>query len=88
MLTKKNLKKWLNIALLVGTLACIVAVAAMERLSLGEKGALALGYLAALKAILPTLKGEAEAVIDKSSIPDDDTTEAETKPIKPEEKNA
>jgi hypothetical protein len=73
MLTKKTLKKWLNYSLLAITLACIVGVALMSKLDLGEKAAIIGGFLVALRAALPDIRKQGVEAIDGLDIPDGST---------------
>ena len=72
MLTKKKLHTWLNIALIVGTIACAVLVALLKGPSVGEKALLIAGYAGALKAALPVIKKSGDDAIDSTDLPEDE----------------
>jgi hypothetical protein len=79
MLTKKKLRKWLNIAALVFVLATGVLLWALSSMAAEGKVAVTAALLAALRASWPSLKKEAAEAIEESDLPED---EAVTVPAK------
>jgi len=75
MITKKKLRKWLNVAALVVVLAVGVLLWVLSSMSAEGKAAITATLLVALRASLPSLKKEAAEAIEQSDVPEDEPTE-------------
>jgi hypothetical protein len=70
-LTKKMLKKWVNVAGLLLTLVGIIGVSVLQVVpTTGGKLALIGVIVAAVLSRLPTIRSEAEKAIEASGLPD------------------
>ena len=72
MLTKKKLRKWLNIAALAVVLVVGVLLWVLSSMSSEGKLAMTATLLVALRASLPGLKKEAAEAIEQADLPEDE----------------
>jgi len=73
MLTKKKLRKWINLGALGFILATIVVGWVLSSMPNVEKVVATGALLVALRATLPGLTKEAGAAVDNSDLPEDET---------------
>jgi len=71
MLTKKKLRKWLNIALLALTGAITVTLWLLPAIPLEGRAVATGGVLTGLLSTLPSLRKQIDETVDKSELPED-----------------
>ena len=75
MLTKKKLRKWLNIGLLAVTALGAAWLWALSSIPVGTRAVATVPIVTGLLAMLPRLRKEIDEQVAKSDLPDDEPVE-------------